>query len=148
MTQKLHTTPAVTMSLTMLIAALACGVQKQEELKKQEEPAVTVAKTWLELVDQGEYEKSWETAAELFKNNIPKNEWTRTIAAGREPMGELVSRELESTEFSTTLPGAPDGEYVVIQFATSFESKESAVETITPMKDPDGVWRVSGYFIK
>ena len=24
----------------------------------------------------------------------------------------------------------------------------SAVETVTPMKDPDGEWRVSGYFIK
>ena len=31
---------------------------------------------------------------------------------------------------------------------TVFEKKASAVETITPMLDPDGVWRVSGYFIR
>jgi hypothetical protein len=36
----------------------------------------------------------------------------------------------------------------VIQFRASFENKKSAVETVTPMKDEDGQWRVSGYFMK
>ena len=48
----------------------------------------------------------------------------------------------------TELPGAPDGEYVVFQFDTQFERKRAAVETVTPMRDPDGSWRVSGYFIR
>jgi hypothetical protein len=48
----------------------------------------------------------------------------------------------------TELPGAPDGEYVVFQFDTQFEHKRAAVETVTPMRDPDGSWRVSGYFIR
>ena len=43
---------------------------------------------------------------------------------------------------------APDGEYVVIQFATSFENKKTALEKVTPMMDKDGKWRVSGYSIK
>jgi hypothetical protein len=46
------------------------------------------------------------------------------------------------------LPGAPEGRYVVIQYETVFENKASAVETITPMLDPDGAWRVSGYLIR
>jgi hypothetical protein len=46
-----------------------------------------------------------------------------------------------------TLPGAPDGEYVVIQYATRFEHKPSIIETVTPMLDKDGSWKVSGYFI-
>ena len=37
---------------------------------------------------------------------------------------------------------------MIIQFATSFEHKKEAVETITPMLDADGSWRVAGYFIK
>ena len=49
---------------------------------------------------------------------------------------------------SEALPGAPDGEYVVIQYESSFEHKQSAIETVTPMLDTDGKWRVSGYFIK
>jgi hypothetical protein len=47
-----------------------------------------------------------------------------------------------------SLPGAPDGEYVVIQFKTAFENKKFAIETVTPMLDGDGKWRVSGYFIR
>jgi hypothetical protein len=60
----------------------------------------------------------------------------------------MKARELSSKQFLTKLPGAPDGQYVVIQFKTSFANKESAVETITPMLDKDGTWRVSGYYIK
>ena len=44
--------------------------------------------------------------------------------------------------------GAPDGEYVVIQFSASFAHKKSALETITPMLEKDGKWRVSGYYMK
>jgi hypothetical protein len=60
----------------------------------------------------------------------------------------MVSRTLKSASYAKSLPGAPDGEYVVIQFDATFEKKQSAIETVTPMKEPDGRWRVSGYFIK
>src|SRR3990172_8443962 len=45
-------------------------------------------------------------------------------------------------------PGAPDGQYVVIQYETSFERKSSAIETITPIREKDGKWRVAGYYIR
>lgn len=47
-----------------------------------------------------------------------------------------------------SLPGVPDGEYVVFQFATAFEQKEAAIETVVTVKDTDGSWRVGGYFVK
>jgi hypothetical protein len=37
---------------------------------------------------------------------------------------------------------------VVVQFTSSFTNKNGAVETVTPMLDQDGKWKVSGYFIK
>ncbi len=43
--------------------------------------------------------------------------------------------------------GAPDGEYIVFKFATSFAHKQSATETLTLTHEPDDVWRVSGCFI-
>ena len=63
-------------------------------------------------------------------------------------MGKLLSRKLKSATYKTTMPGAPDGEYVVIQYDSSFEHKQAAVETVTPMLDKDGKWRVFGYYIK
>jgi hypothetical protein len=31
---------------------------------------------------------------------------------------------------------------------TGFAEKKSAIETVTPMMEKDGQWRVSGYFIR
>jgi hypothetical protein len=114
----------------------------------KEAAAVTAAKTWLALVDEGIYGDSWETAAAYFKSAITKEKWKQMLTAVRSPLGDPVSRELSSKTYAQSLPGAPDGEYVVIQFATSFQNKKSAIETITPMLDDDRQWRVSGYFIK
>ena len=60
----------------------------------------------------------------------------------------MQSRKLRSATFTKTLPGALDGQYVVIQYATSFEHRAAAIETVTPMLDKDGKWHVSGYYIK
>lgn len=110
--------------------------------------AVVAAHAWLELVDAGEYGSSWDQSAALFKAAIPRNQWQRSLTAVRKPLGGLVSRKVKARQYTTSPPGAPDGEYVVIQFSTRFANKKSAVETVTPMKDADGVWRVSGYYIK
>lgn len=110
--------------------------------------AVAAAHAWRDLVDAGEYGLSWDQSAALFKSALPRNQWQQCLTAVRKPLGDLVSRKVKSRKYATSLPGAPDGEYVVIQFSTSFANKKAAVETVTPMKDPDGVWRISGYYIK
>jgi hypothetical protein len=106
------------------------------------------AEAWLAIVDAGSYAQSWNEAARLFKNAIEEAAWEKALNGSRAPLGPVRSRTLKSTKYATNLPGAPDGEYVVVLFDTSFEKKQHAVETVTPMKEADGRWRVSGYFIK
>ena len=113
-----------------------------------EQEAVAAAEAWLAIVDRGDYAQSHAQAAEYFKSNVPAATWQQQIAGVRGPLGALQSRTVTSTQVETSLPGAPDGEYVVILFQTSYENKASAIETVTPMRDPDGVFRVSGYFIR
>lgn len=110
--------------------------------------AVGAAKEWLALVDSKEYKKSWQETALFFKEHVNEKQWEEQISWVRGPLGKAESRELLGAQFTTSLPGAPDGAYVVIQFKTSFAKKADAIETITPMKDDKGAWRVSGYFIK
>ena len=110
--------------------------------------ATPIAESWLGLVDDGEYEDSWNAASSYFKNAVTKEQWINSMNAFRKPLGKTITRKVESRQHTTSLPGAPDGEYVVIQCKTSFTNKKSATETITPMKDKDGKWRVSGYYIK
>lgn len=116
--------------------------------KNAKKEALKSAESWLMLVDTGEYGKSWENASKLFRQAITKDDWVKAISGVRPPLGKVESRKLESETYTTELPGVPDGEYVVIQYSTVFSNKSNAIETITPMKDPDGEWRVSGYYIK
>jgi hypothetical protein len=128
-----------------LIVAAVTG-RAAEPLK--EKAAVAAAEKWLSLIDGDKYGESWKEAAEFFRNAVKQGQWEQSMQSMRKPLGKLVSRQVKSKTYSTSLPGAPDGEYVVIQFETSFEKKKSAVETVTPMMQKDGQWRVSGYFIK
>jgi hypothetical protein len=116
--------------------------------QKPGELAQRAAEAWLDLTDTGKYAESWDEASQLFKNVITREQWSEKVKAARAPLGRLLSRKLKSATYAKTLPGAPDGEYVVIQYDTSFENKASAVETIVPMLDKDSKWRVSGYYIK
>jgi hypothetical protein len=110
--------------------------------------AQAAAKDWLTLTDGAKYAQSWEEAASLFKAAVTKANWESALIGTRTPLGTLKSRKVKGATFTRTLPGAPDGEYVVIQYDTQFEKKAAAVETVTPMREKDGSWRVSGYFIK
>ena len=130
-----------------LFVLLVAGFCAADESAK-EVAAVAASQAWLTKVDDGKYGVSWDDAAHYFRSAVTKEQWEHSLQAVRSPLGELISRQVKSRTYRTALPGAPDGEYVVIQFETSFENKRSAVETVTPMMDEDGQWRVSGYFIR
>ncbi|MDE0408254.1 MAG: DUF4019 domain-containing protein [Alphaproteobacteria bacterium] len=112
-----------------------------------EDAAQEAALAWLGLIDDAQYRESWEQAASLFKCRISRSRWIGAIRSTQAPFGKVQSRSFLRAVYDTRLPGVPDGKYVVIRYRTAFEHKEEAVETVTPMLDQDGIWRVSGYFI-
>jgi serine/threonine protein kinase/tetratricopeptide (TPR) repeat protein len=112
-----------------------------------EKTAISAAQTWLAAIDDGHYAESWTSAADYFQKAITQDKWVSAVEACRNPLGKLVSRTAISTQTTTSLPGAPDGQYVVMQFQTSFANKKTAVETVTFMLEKDGQWRAAGYYI-
>ena len=110
--------------------------------------AVIAAEKWLALVDAGKYADSWKEAAGYFKKAVNQDQWEQSLQSARQPLGELISRNLSSKVYTKTLPGAPDGEYVIMQYEASFQNKKSALETVTCVKEKDGRYRVAGYYIK
>ena len=110
--------------------------------------AERAARDWLALADAADASGTWAAAASLFRRAVTEDEWARSLNAARTPLGAVVSRTLRDGRPANELPGAPDGEYVVFQFDTQFERKRAAIETVTPMRDADGSWRVAGYFIR
>ncbi len=110
--------------------------------------AVKTAETWLALIDAAKYDESWSGAANYFRGAVKKRQWIASLEADRTPLGAVVSRMERSVLQATTLPGAPDGDYVIVRYETTFANKRTAIETVTPMRDKDGTWRVAGYYIR
>jgi len=59
----------------------------------------------------------------------------------------VISRKVLSTTTTRTLPRAPEADYVVLRFQTSFQAKSEAIETLTVVLE-DGQWKAVGYYIK
>ena len=129
--------------VAILILAPACFAAQSNEMS-----AVSAAESFLQLIDAGNYAESWDATSSFFKQQVSKQQWVKQLENIRPAFGALVKREIKNKNYTKSLTGAPDGEYVVIQFSTSFTNKRSAIETVTPMLESDGEWRVAGYYIQ
>ena len=134
------------LTLAVLLSA-GCGLQAQSD-RPETQPGLKAASDWLAQMDTGNYTGTWQSAAAYFRAAVPQEQWVSSLNAFRIPMGAKVSRVVKSARLVTTLPGAPDGQYVLIEYRTAFANKKEAIETATVMRETGGVWRVSGYFIR
>ena len=89
--------------------------------KKEEKKAKKSANNWLSKIDNGQYFDSWNDAAKYFQNQIQQDRWSATLTASRLPLGKLISRKFNSSDYKTELPGAPDGNYYVFTFDVTYE---------------------------
>lgn len=113
-----------------------------------EKAAGAAAPAWLAQIDAGKYPSSWKDASVYLRGAVTEKSWTDALNGVRKPLGKLLSRKLIKAQSATSLPGAPDGNYVVLQFDASFSYKKGALETVTFMQEKDGEWRAAGYYIK
>lgn len=134
--------------ITAVVAMALVTVAAARAQEKPEALAQKAAESWLALVDAGKYAESWDHASPALKSQVTKAEWLEKVKAARGPLGKVQSRKLVAAKYAKDPPSAPPGEYVVIQFASSFKNLPSATETVAPMLDKDGRWRVSGYYVK
>ena len=124
-----------------LLCLMAAATPQSEAGQRQ-------AGDWLALVDAGKYAASWDAASSSFRKAIAKDKWVEAVTAARKPLGKIESRKLETAQPVKDPPNAPPGDYIILQFASDFEKKANAVETVVMVQDDDKQWRTSGYFVK
>ena len=135
-------------SLAALIFWLGLGLSPVLADEVAEKSATNAAQSWLVQIDSGNYAKSWKEASAYFQGAVTEKNWTDALNGTRKPLGKLVSRKLNKAQTASSLPGAPDGNYVVMQFDTSFSNKKGAVETVTFVQEKGSKWKAAGYYIK
>ena len=127
-------------SLAGIASALMTGATPAEE------EAAATGQKWLALLDDQKYEESWSQAGSQFRDEVNQDQWVAVLKRSREPMGSMISRTTARVDFAKSLRGAPDGDYAIIHFTTSFENKSNVTERLTLVKE-DGRWRVAAYAI-
>ena len=118
------------------------------QAESPEKLAQAAAEMWLDSMDAGRYAQGWQEASNYFQGAVTEQAWITALNGVRSPLGQLISRKFQRAQYADSLPGAPDGRYVVMQFDSRFENKAAAVETVTFMQGEDGSWKAAGYYIK
>jgi hypothetical protein len=111
------------------------------------QPAISAAEKWLAMIDARDYSGSWKESSAIVQGAATEQHFANALDTFRNPLGDLLSRKLVSSQRLAQMPGAPDGDYVVMQFETSFANKKSAIETVTFMLE-NGQWKPASYLIK
>ena len=102
---------------------------------------------FLGYLDQGRYADSYAYTGMLIRAQVDRAKFSTQIEKARAGTGAMQARELMDAIYSTTVAGAPEGQYVVLRYHSSFANRPDTVETLT-LAFAKGYWRVSGYYIK
>ena len=136
--------------LRLALAACFClaGLVAHAAAPTHEQAARAAAEEWLPLVDGGKYVASWEKLDPAFAKKVGKKKWASSLTEIRARVGKFASRKFNSAEYTKELPGAPEGEYVVVRFDCGFERRPAATEKVILILGRDLNWRVAGYAVK
>jgi hypothetical protein len=102
---------------------------------------------FLNYLDQGRFADSYAYTGMLIRAQLDRDAFSTQIQKTRAGTGALQSRELIDAGYTTTVQGAPEGQYVVLHYHASFANRQDAVETLY-LTLAKGYWRVVGYNIK
>lgn len=136
------TAVALFMSVSLSLSVTASAAPEKFDSRF----AIGAALEWLEDVDKGQYNKSWNGLAASFQARWERKDWKAQLETIRDPLGLLVSRTLVSETRSPASGDLPEGKYIVYQFDTLLLSR--VTETVVMTIDKDAKWRVANYTLK
>ena len=138
---------AVALCGLMLGSSVPCAAQGLAGPDSALAGARAAADAWLALIDGTQYEASWDSASALFRGAIARTAWQTAVLM----RGRRSARSVSGP--CSALPIAPSFRVYrrgirrdAVWAEVSGDRK--VVETVTPMKEHDGRWRVSGYYIR
>jgi len=139
--------------VSIVLAAVVCSISVRAADTAPSDPkaaAITSAQTWLLRIDGGQYRQSWKDASTAFQKQVTAEQWEGMLNGARAPLGKCNQRNEVSAAYQKdpqTPNGILKGDFMTIQFETSFENLKSAGETVSFTKEADGSWKAAGYYI-
>ena len=147
-------TVMIALAIALALAATSSGTASHPTpeapavAQAQDKAASDAALAWVAHVDKGDWNASWEAAGTAFRGAVTAKTWAAQVEPVRAPLGTVMTRSLKGVTAYDKLPGAPAGEYRIVEFDTKFsDAPTDAVETAVMVREGTG-WSVVGYFIK
>lgn len=137
----------LTMAVLLIGALLAPGGLAAQEPSAADHAVAATAQAWLELLDRGEYGETWSQAAPIFQGSVTAEQWATAARSAREQVGVVVSRSVSKVAAPAQLPGAPPGEYRVVEFTSAFGGLPRATETVV-LRREGAEWKVVGTWVR
>jgi hypothetical protein len=109
-----------------------------------EDTAQAAAEKWLTLMETAKYGDAWDASAKVFRDSVPRDQFTSGASSQRSQLGRTLSRTLKSRAAKDSMPNAPKGQYMVVEYVTDY-SQEKVTEIVALTAEAGGAWRVSGY---
>ncbi|MGE5144631.1 MAG: DUF4019 domain-containing protein [Acidobacteriota bacterium] len=134
---------ALRLGAALLAIGLAGAVLAQDP---QTIAVQSAARTWLAFIDRGDAQGAWNSGGKKFQSALTPELWATELGKQQRQDGKPVERTVGPTRFQNKIPGMPDGQYAQILFRTRFANKPDGTEQLTLEREPDGQWRVIGYF--
>ena len=105
--------------------------------------AIEAARSFLALIDAGDWTRSYAATAQTFRMVNSEALWAQASQQVYPPLGALHDRMLAGADF---VPAPPTGSWIV-KFRSSFAKRPNAVETLSLVRE-DGTWKVTGIFVE
>jgi hypothetical protein len=123
---------------------MAAGQNAFASAEDHVDDGLTVSKTWVALIDAGQYDDSYASSSGEMRDKVPQDRWTAVLKAIRGSWGAMVSRRQLSHVYKANGFEGSEGEFLVITYDTSFQRLPAATELVV-LRWEDGHWRGAGY---
>lgn len=135
-----------TLFLALLLVSHSATAQEDDAA------VVDASKAWLALVDDGQYQQSWESSGSLMRAAVTADQWQQALENVQMQLAALVGetvdltqRELVEVAAVEDQPNMPEGDFRALQYRV-IQGDHVFAEVVT-MQLEDGEWKAVGYFV-
>ena len=118
------------LTFCLLLWAPLNGVRAETVDLCDRQQATGTARRFLEHLDRQEVETAWLLMTPHFRDLHDALTWQEEQQTLRRVYGPLISRSSKAFSCQETFYHAPDGNYAIVQFDSTFQNKRKAIETV------------------
>jgi hypothetical protein len=112
-----------------IILFVSLAIQAEAELLSRAQ-SESQARGFLQLLDQGLQDESWQTMSAAFQSLNDRAYWKTRQQVIRTSYGTLEARDLKHISYRKTFSLSPDGEYIIVQFRSNYQNRAETIETV------------------